>query len=105
MEFLQNESEERATLFRITLGSIQSSKKEHGLSFGIICDLSFKTVIFRTPAYYNQQITQPVPVEIRLIRKSDGSRSDPVYFTYKPKVRGNLKDIIGIYFPRYLFIM
>lgn len=48
-------------------------------------DVYNSCVIFKTPPYRNQNITQPVTVNISLKRKSDGSVSDPFQFTYKPK--------------------
>ncbi|XP_061711042.1 nuclear factor NF-kappa-B p110 subunit isoform X2 [Cydia pomonella] len=40
-------------------------------------------IVFRTPAYKNQEITDDVKVSVELVRPSDGRCSDPKEFTYK----------------------
>lgn len=48
-----------------------------------------KTFIFciSTPPYKDRNITEPKEVYIQLCRKSDGDRSEPRKFTYKPNDR------------------
>lgn len=41
-------------------------------------------IVFRTPPYRDADITEPKEVFIQLYRPSDGDRSEPVKFTYKP---------------------
>ncbi|XP_063377191.1 uncharacterized protein LOC134664459 isoform X2 [Cydia fagiglandana] len=40
-------------------------------------------IVFRTPAYKDQQITSDVKVSVELVRPSDGRCSDPKEFTYR----------------------
>ncbi|XP_063619489.1 nuclear factor NF-kappa-B p100 subunit [Cydia splendana] len=40
-------------------------------------------IVFRTPAYKNQEITSDVKVSVELVRPSDGRCSDPKEFTYR----------------------
>lgn len=45
-------------------------------------------IVFKTPAYWNVAIEQPVKVQLELRRKSDQETSDPVEFTYQPQLFG-----------------
>ncbi|GFO11973.1 transcription factor rel/NF-kappab [Plakobranchus ocellatus] len=42
-------------------------------------------IVFRTPAYVNQEITKPQVVHIQLQRPSDGETSESIPFTYMPE--------------------
>lgn len=46
-------------------------------------------IVFRTPAYCNQDITEPVGVQIQLRKKSDGSTSKPLPFLMLPVELGD----------------
>lgn len=46
-------------------------------------------IVFRTPAYCNQEITEPVGVQIQLQKKSDGSTSKPLPFIMLPMEIGD----------------
>ena len=51
----------------------------------MIFSLFFKfAIVFKTPPYWNVAIEKPVQVYMELRRKSDGERSAPMMFTYKP---------------------
>ena len=41
-------------------------------------------IVFRTPAYRNQNIETPIQVYLQLYRPRDGEYSEPRPFTYKP---------------------
>ena len=45
-------------------------------------------VVFKTPPYRRQDITQPVTVYMQLRRTSDGETSDPTPFQYTPENLG-----------------
>jgi len=47
-------------------------------------------IVFKTPPYHNQYITQPVEVKMQLQRTSDGEGSDPIRFTYQPEDPGKV---------------
>ena len=47
-------------------------------------------IVFKTPAYCNQDVTAPVPVFLQLQRRSDNEVSDPKPFQYTPLDPGNL---------------
>lgn len=42
-------------------------------------------IVFRTPAYVNQDITKPLVVQMQLLRPSDGETSESIPFTYMPE--------------------
>ncbi|RUS74561.1 hypothetical protein EGW08_017667 [Elysia chlorotica] len=42
-------------------------------------------IVFRTPAYVNQDITKPLVVQMQLQRPSDGETSESIPFTYMPE--------------------
>uniref|UniRef100_A0A182QGU8 RHD domain-containing protein n=1 Tax=Anopheles farauti TaxID=69004 RepID=A0A182QGU8_9DIPT len=42
-------------------------------------------IAFKTPAYRNKDITEPVEVYMQLCRPRDGCQSEPVPFKYKPR--------------------
>lgn len=45
-------------------------------------------IVFKTPPYWNPAIHKPVKVQLELRRKSDGDTSEPLEFTYEPKIDG-----------------
>lgn len=42
-------------------------------------------IVFRTPAYHSQYITQPAQVHMQLLRPSDGESSESIPFAYMPE--------------------
>eukprot|EP00118_Oscarella_pearsei_P017684 m.177408 g.177408 ORF g.177408 m.177408 type:complete len:939 (+) comp39158_c2_seq68:4396-7212(+) len=68
-------------------------------------------IVFKTPRYWNQNISQSVQVYIQLKRKSDGELSEPKVFTYQPleydieqigrKRRKKIPNFQESMFPRY----
>ena len=47
-------------------------------------------IVFTTPPYRDQTITQPVTVYIQLHRPTDEEKSEPVRFTYHPNLGQSL---------------
>ena len=49
-------------------------------------------IVFRTPAYRDCSIRNPVNVNLYLKRPSDGETSEPLEFQYTPENRGKKAD-------------
>lgn len=53
-------------------------------------------IAFKTPAYKNMTITEPVEVWVQLVRISNGFKSEPFRFLYTPIDNGQRKNCMSL---------
>ncbi|CAG9760975.1 unnamed protein product [Ceutorhynchus assimilis] len=76
---------------RIRLFELDADNREVWEAYGTFSELDIHhhyAIVFRTPAFRDQNITHPVMVLIELVRPSDFARSDVRNFWYIPNIHG-----------------